>query len=91
MIKSVKIELLKAAKCEKCGNVLLLEGDIVGRSTTFFDEEIIKNLHDLIHCEEQNELGDDIKELKICDLHNIYDLEKNLRRTTRNILQFFKI
>lgn len=77
MIKSVKIELLKAVKCEKCGNVLLLEGDIVGRSTTFFDEEIIKNLHDLIHCEEQNELGDDIKDLTISNLHKIYDLIKN--------------
>lgn len=77
MIKSVKIELLKAVKCKKCGNVLLWEGDIGVRSTTFFGEEIIKNLQDLIHCAEHNEFGDDIKDLTISNLHKIYDLIKN--------------
>ncbi|WP_444458860.1 hypothetical protein [Ruminococcus bicirculans (ex Wegman et al. 2014)] len=76
MIEYVELELLKAVRCEKCGNILLWKGNIAGRSMAFFDEEMIKDLQNLIHCTEQDEYGDDTKELKICDLHNIYDLEK---------------
>lgn len=78
MIEYVELELLKAVRCEKCGNILLWKGNIAGRSMAFFDEEMIKDLQNLIHCTEQDEYGDDTKELKICDLHNIYDLEKKI-------------
>lgn len=76
MIEYVELELLKAVRCEKCGNILLWKGNIAGRSMTFFDEGMIKDLQDLIHCTEKGELGDDTKKLTISDLHKIYDLEK---------------
>ena len=65
MIEYVELELLKAVRCEKCGNILLWKGNIAGRSMAFFDEEMIKDLQNLIHCTEQDEYGDDTKELKI--------------------------
>ena len=41
MIEYVELELLKAVRCEKCGNILLWKGNIAGRSMAFFDEEMI--------------------------------------------------
>lgn len=82
MTKGVKIELQKPVRCKECHNILrregkiIWEGDIAGRSITFYDKYMIKNLSKLFHCREQTELGYDTKELSSLELNHIYRLAK---------------